>query len=1108
MEVSLCAISSSSYSPASTSSFPSPSPCVRLLRKEFLGNFHNLRPPGLLRSRRQCKKLGLRFHFRSKGFILRASLDSSHSSEFVVAVAAVSAALAVVFRNNSKTKERSPEMQASGQLNYPLLHYVRSMLNSLFAEKAVLAIDSVGKVASESRLNVVEEMNSVDVSNAEDVVETPLNETQLINGATLASEVPSSFMIASNSTGSVLATESDGITSSPTTLLSSQLQLEVNGHDTVFETERPTLMVETKPCEVSLPAVNVQREVTEFSTGDPDNFLQTDQNYLNQSIGDDQISCTLNHNASQREELYTFYEAPMAKLNGLGALSNGISLNEDVNSLLFKDSPKDYRGKFPRLPFSDHADELPSQGESPVAYHKDTSPWKENIGRREGSAVNNDRKNFTHNGPKSLFPSHSMEGTCMDENHAPKRLSAYNQFLRDGRLNDCVEMLEEMESMGLLDMDNIYHARFFQACKRQKAIKEAFRFTKLIPNPTLSTFNMLMSVCAIAQDLEGAFEVLKLVDEAGYKIDCKLYTTLISTCARSGKVDTMFKVFHEMVNAGVEPNVHTYSALIDGCAKAGQVAKAFGAYGIMQSKNVKPDRVVFNALITACGESGAVDRAFDVLAEMRSEVQPVDPDHITIGALMKACIRGGQFDRAREVYKMIDKYNIKGTPEVYTIALNSCSHNGDWEFACNVYDDMIRRGVAPDETFISALIDVAGHAGKLDAAFEIQEVARAKGINSGIISYSSLMGACSNAKDWHKALQLYENIKNNNLKPTVSMMNALITALCDAGQLRKAVDILFEMKKQDLSPNTITYSVLLVASEKEDDLEVGLRLLSEAKKDGVAPNLVMLRCVIGMCLRRFQRACTVGEPVFSLNPGRPEIDSKWTSLALMVYREGVAAGVAPTVEELSQVLGCLKLPYDLSLRNRLIENIGVSVDKSKASKLYSLVDGFGEYDPRAFSLLEEAASLGIIPAVSLKRSPIFVDVRDLPIYAAEVYILTVLKGLKHRLAAGVKLPNLSIMLPLEETRIQTPSGEKIIKVAGRASQAVAAMLRRLGLQYIGHESRGKIRVNGVVVKKWFQPKLDSHFSGQRMNLSLSQRRLGKGISYQQRNIRTGNLSLD
>lgn len=52
---------------------------------------------------------------------------------------------------------------------------------------------------------------------------------------------------------------------------------------------------------------------------------------------------------------------------------------------------------------------------------------------------------------------------------------------------------------------------------------------------------------------------------------------------------------------------------------------------------------------------------------------------------------------------MIHQYNIKGTPEVYTIAVNSCSQVGDLEFALCVYGDMKRNGVVPDEVFHSAL---------------------------------------------------------------------------------------------------------------------------------------------------------------------------------------------------------------------------------------------------------------------------------------------------------------------------------------------------------------------------------------------------------------------
>lgn len=53
----------------------------------------------------------------------------------------------------------------------------------------------------------------------------------------------------------------------------------------------------------------------------------------------------------------------------------------------------------------------------------------------------------------------------------------------------------------------VYHGRFFETCKKKKAVDQAFRFIKLIPNPTMSTYNMLMSVCASSQDSEGNYYI-------------------------------------------------------------------------------------------------------------------------------------------------------------------------------------------------------------------------------------------------------------------------------------------------------------------------------------------------------------------------------------------------------------------------------------------------------------------------------------------------------------------------------------------------------------------------------------------------------------------------
>lgn len=52
---------------------------------------------------------------------------------------------------------------------------------------------------------------------------------------------------------------------------------------------------------------------------------------------------------------------------------------------------------------------------------------------------------------------------------------------------------------------------------------------------------------------------------------------------------------------------------------------------------------------------------------------------------------------------MIHEYDIKGTLEVYTIAVNCCGQASDWEFACSVYGDKTNKRVVIDEVFLLTL---------------------------------------------------------------------------------------------------------------------------------------------------------------------------------------------------------------------------------------------------------------------------------------------------------------------------------------------------------------------------------------------------------------------
>lgn len=685
----------------------------------------------------------------------------------------------------------------------------------------------------------------------------------------------------------------------------------------------------------------------------------------------------------------------------------------------------------------------------------------------------------------------------------PTRLQSSN-LASSCRLQDCIEVLESMDKEGTLSMREIRHARFYNACKKHRAVKEAFRFTQLIKRPSLSNFNQLLSVCALAKDLQGAFEVLNNVEKAGLKADCMIYTTLISACAKAGNIESIFQVFHEMVSKGIEPNVHTYGALIDGCARAGQVGKAFGVYGIMRSKRLKPDQVIFNSLITACGRAGALERAFDVLSEMVSEPSTVKPNHVTLAALMKACTLAGKVDRAMEVYAMMSKDQIQGSVEVYTEAVHACSKNRDLDTALAIYKDLKDSIIQPDEVFFSALIDVAGHAGKLDVCFSFLNEMQQFKLKAGAIVYSSLMGACSNTGNWEKALQVYRDMQIAIVPPTMSTMNALLTALCGGEQLKEAKLIVQEMRQTGLILNEVTYTILFKACEQVGDIDFAFDLHKCATSKAIVPTIEMCESIIGLCLQHIWKISRGPTPTSRV--GTVESISfcgRCTSWALSVYRRAVKLSVVPTMKMFSQLLGCLRLP------NTIDDNILYNYTFAKHSSpnmQASLIEGFGVYDPRALSLFEEAAALGLVPTFSYTGGPIVIDTSVMPVFVAEVCLLTVLKGLKHRVAAGARIPSITIILGVKDTELNVPNSKPAeVSLLSRTGQAVTGLLRKLRLNFHGYESSGKLKVSFVAIKHWLQPR-PHMLPVVPLKSGPQHASLGKGIAEQQRMLRYVNSS--
>ncbi|KAK8946285.1 Pentatricopeptide repeat-containing protein [Platanthera guangdongensis] len=90
------------------------------------------------------------------------------------------------------------------------------------------------------------------------------------------------------------------------------------------------------------------------------------------------------------------------------------------------------------------------------------------------------------------------------------------------------------------------------------------------------------------------------------------------------------------------------------------------------------------------------------------------------------------------------------------------------------------------------------------------------------------------------------------------------------------------------------------------------------------------------------------------------------------------------------------------------------------------------------------------------------------------------------------------------------TGAVNMSMGEKSLRAVGALLRRLGLPYQGDESYGKIRVNGLALRRWFKPKISSFSVTRRPgDIIPPSTRLAKGLADQQGSIRrSSSLFLD
>lgn len=270
---------------------------------------------------------------------------------------------------------------------------------------------------------------------------------------------------------------------------------------------------------------------------------------------------------------------------------------------------------------------------------------------------------------------------------------------------------------------------------------------------------------------EGSGDVLRVLQNAGFQIYEKGFTTLIVTCGRMGSWGKALEIFDAMRILRVDPNSYTYGALISVCYSAGKWSKALELFYTMQEEGCYVDQLVYKHVLPVCIKLGK----FDMVLELYSAMQrnQIDLEVQTASAVLEACMRRRRWDVAAS---MLDEYHGNGNVlnhKSYTHLISACGDNGDVEEALEFFLMMQEVGVNPTSYTCHCMMQALESAGLVEMGAELRSEMRKARIFVNHETYNSLVRMYAKGQRWNELLFVVNEMGGRRVQITTESGEAI-----------------------------------------------------------------------------------------------------------------------------------------------------------------------------------------------------------------------------------------------------------------------------------------------------------------------------------------------
>jgi pentatricopeptide repeat protein len=265
--------------------------------------------------------------------------------------------------------------------------------------------------------------------------------------------------------------------------------------------------------------------------------------------------------------------------------------------------------------------------------------------------------------------------------------------------------------------------------------------------------------------------------------------------------------------------------------KAFRVGRVF--HGMAVKASLSSDVFVLNSLVHFYGSCGDLDLAYGVFMKIPRK------DVVSWNSMITAFVQGGCPERALELFRGMEKENVKPNDVTMVGVLSACTKKLDLEFGRWVCSYIERNEISVDLTLSNAMLDMYWKCGSIEDAKRLFD----NMLETDIFSWTTMLDGYAKLGEYDEARRVFDAMPCQD----IAAWNALISAYEQNGKPKEALAVFRELQlRKDAKPDEVTLVCTLSASAQLGAMDLGRWIHVYTKKQGIRLNCHLMTSLIDM----------------------------------------------------------------------------------------------------------------------------------------------------------------------------------------------------------------------------------------------------------------------